>query len=117
LELSRSHDQLTPEQADKAKLKRNIVAETKETGSTEMRAEALNAGALNRTDVRALVKRSASTPLQNALLHLTAKDAMEVWPVATPEERAVILPSLRRKIRESKTLTPQEKRAFNAILP
>lgn len=88
----------THEQVEKSRLKHDIARRIGQGDTTALSA-AVQAGQLSRDDARAIVKESGQRPLQVQLTRLSAKEALQVWMKATPEERTNIRIPLLRKLR------------------
>lgn len=67
-------------------------------GDTTVLNQQLDAGKLNKREARDIYRRAQSTPLQNAIRNLTAEQGIQIWEVASKEERTQIKDSLDKKL-------------------
>jgi hypothetical protein len=79
----------THEQVEKSRLKHDLARKFA-AGDTDAIPTALQADQISKDDAKAILKESQQKPLQVQVARLDAKQALQVWMVATPEERASI---------------------------
>ena len=79
----------THEAVEKSRLKRDLARKFA-AGDTDAIPTALQADQISKDDAKAIFKESRQKPLQVQVARLDAKEALQVWMKATPEERASI---------------------------
>jgi hypothetical protein len=89
-----------PAEAETTSLKNGIVhaLRTNAPDANARLQKALEAGKIQWTDIRSLVKKAALTPLQASFQHLGAEHTVEVWKVATNDERQQLMQMYVRKL-------------------
>ena len=112
-ELMGGHQQ-TPEQAEKATIKKQAVKALHEGDKTPL-DEARKAGELKGRDVKD-IKLREKEPLLSMVKKLGAEDSMKVWEVAEADERKKIKATINLKIINSQTLDSKEKRRLREKL-
>lgn len=65
---------------------------------------------------RIMGKQSGYDELQRNLTHRSAEEAMKIWAIATPKERAEVRNELLTKIERSRTITPKQRDKFKEEL-
>lgn len=74
---------------------------------------AIHGGQLSQADIDNIREREKfPTQLQHAVARLDAHDAMRVWAEASDDEKRRLMGTMMSKIRASKTLTLDERRAY-----
>lgn len=110
----------TQEAAEHSKLVAELVRDMKEAdpGWTDnLGGIGLQGGKLTSRDFDTALKRLPLNPFQFQIKRLSAEDAMKVWDLANPQERAQILPYLTVKIwNDANKLTIDQKRHFQQVL-
>ena len=61
-------------------------------------------------EARNIIASPKQSSIQHGINHLGIEDAMKVWEAADESEKQQIRPILYKKIANSKTLTPQQKK-------
>lgn len=112
-ELMGSYQQ-TPEQAEKAQVKREAVKSLHEGDKTKLK-EAQASKTLNQRDA-ADVRQRAKDPLVFMVKKLGAEDSVKVWKLADEQERKTLKAIINQKIVNSTTLDPKEKRRLREEL-
>ena len=112
-----SPDSERVQQIQKAKL---LMREGKEDEANAILDGMEDAEQLTPAQRKNLIKGTEHSYLENAVTHLDAKEAMRVFRVAKPSERAVIADSVQRKI--EKAHLPEEDRdalqaEFDKLMP
>jgi hypothetical protein len=79
----------THEAVEKSRLKHDLARKFA-AGDTDAIPAAIQADQISKDDAKAILKESRQKPLQVQVARLDAKQALQVWMVATPEERASI---------------------------
>jgi hypothetical protein len=78
--------------------------------------EAVSQGEITQARSIALRKQLSMSPLQYAMTHLEAQEAMTVWDRADEKERTELRSMIAHKISISKTVTPEQKQAMRLRL-
>lgn len=78
--------------------------------------DAVSQGQITSPRSIALRKELSMSPLQYAMTHLEAEEAMTVWDRADAKERKELRPMIAQKISVSKTATPEQKQAMRLRL-
>jgi hypothetical protein len=110
-----THSALTPEQDVRYGLRKKILeaAKTSPGQAQAMTNIAVNRGTLTNLDVKALARKQGQPdPLLNALDRLDAKNALDVFRLATFREKRNIYGEVKNKIEKSGTLTPVMKSVY-----
>jgi hypothetical protein len=100
---------------DRSKLLREIVADIKSGRQPEARAkfqDGITRGLLNADSVQTMIERLKYSPLQFQAAHVDSETAMRGWRMATPAERAQLLPVVASKVGNSKSVPDETKRAW-----
>jgi hypothetical protein len=79
----------TREEVERTHLKHDLARKFA-AGDTDAIPSALQADQISKDDAKAILKESRQKPLQVQIGRLDAKEALQVWMKATPEERASI---------------------------
>ena len=79
----------THKEVEKTHLKHDLARKFA-AGDTDAIPAALQADQISKDDAKAILKESRQKPLQVQVSRLDAKEALQVWMKATPEERASI---------------------------
>jgi hypothetical protein len=108
---------LTREQFDRNKLIKDIVSDYRAGGDKRQGAltalrEGKAKGMLDARAERTMITRLGLTPMQYQIQHLGPEDAMRVWRVADPQERAQIKAQVVGRVQNSKTLERSKREAF-----
>lgn len=101
----------TQEEADKSALIRDIADRIRakdSSGRTDL-AKAVKDGSFTEADIENVKNHIRYHGLDRAVRSMEFMDSMEVWKVATPEERRHLGPLMFEKLRSSKALTRQQR--------
>ena len=99
------------EDAAKRELKNKLANEIHTNNGTitqEIR-DAAKTGGITSQQLKNLQNSKGYSPLQNGMEHLKTDEAMQIWDVATDEEKEAIRPLILKKIQNSKTMSSNEK--------
>jgi hypothetical protein len=105
----------TQQESDRSELKRSLTKKVAASGQAAAAPEiqqATRSGLLKPSDAKAIIQNAGKAPLQRTLKNLPAEDAMKVYRVATPEEKASIYATVYAKIHRSTNLGDEDKRRF-----
>ncbi len=110
----------TQEQADKARREREIAADIKshKVGAWRELTTEQKAGRFTEADVENTARRATSkdSHLDYTVKHLPIDEAIDVWRVASPEERKTMTEMLREKLWAAKAITEAQRKAYLAEL-
>jgi hypothetical protein len=107
----RSQGARTQEQAERGDLRRGIIRDMRLGRTAEAQAKlqtAISQGKLSQTDRAYIHKESRLNPLVAEFEGLRLDEALKVWDVARPEERELLLPILRKKGQNLKSIPPED---------
>lgn len=100
----------TREEAERSEMKKN-VSRALRTGDADRAAETLSGmaqkGLLKRSDLKDIKERAGLPPIVAGFKHLDAEDAVKVWAKANDDERALLLPLMKRKLEGLKDTYPE----------
>ncbi len=109
----------TQAEADRTKAKTDLVREMKagKPGAADRARAMVQAGTLDREDLKSMLKRSKESPLVAHIEHLDADDALRVWAVASEQERKDIRQQMIMKITRAQRMPQDQKnKARQAIM-
>jgi len=107
-ELATFGGQITKEQADRAKLKRELATSVRE-GNLEPLREAVRAGKLDKAQATVTYEKAKLPPIVFVTKrYLAAPDAMKVWELATDTEKKLLIPIVLEKLKNNKTMEREE---------
>jgi hypothetical protein len=95
----------TTDQAERAQVRRQL-AQGVTDGDPAGVGHALETGALSGRSIRATVRSASQSSLQRAFTAATLEHALRAYELATPEERATVLPLLAKKYHDGFKLLP-----------
>lgn len=99
----------TTEQANRAEEVRALEARLlNKTASLSDVSQAVREGKVGRTQAEDILKGLQAGPLVGRFTELTVPQALQVWSVATPDERQRLAPLLARKARSLANMSPEE---------
>ena len=75
-------------------------------------ADGITSGVLNAGSVQTMIERLKYSPLQFQAAHVDSETAMRGWRIATPAERAQLLPIVAGKVANSKSVPIGTKQAW-----
>jgi hypothetical protein len=113
-EFSRRHMDRGPFTREE-QLKRQTKADIRskyQRGETDALRAAIEKSGLQPEEVRNLIRRASKPALVTRFLPLTPSEAMQVWRIASAQERATLYPVLVRKLSASKTISIEDKREY-----
>jgi hypothetical protein len=107
----RSQGARTQEQAERSDLRRSIIRDMrmgKKEEAQEKLSTAIAQGQLSQSDRVYIHKESKLDPLTAEFGGLRIDEALKVWEEATPEEKKILRPLLRKKGQNLKSIPPDE---------
>ena len=113
----RSQGARTQEQAERSDLRRSIIRDMRLGRTAEAQAKlqaAISQGKLSQSDRAYIHKESRLNPLVAEFEGLRLDEALKVWDVATSEERKALLPILRKKGQNLRSIPPEDQPAIRA---
>lgn len=108
----------TKQQFDHSQLVKSLVRDMKNDpakGATNLQT-AIGAGQVKEADAQRMVSMLAMKPLQYQVHKFTVDNAMKVWDLATPEERAQIKGIIAAKLATAKDLDPETRARYLALV-
>jgi hypothetical protein len=106
-EARRSQGARTQERTDRSNLENQIIRNMRIGKNDEAQSqlqEAIKQGVLSKTDIQSIHRRSKLEPLVAEFQPLSLDQALTVWEKANPDERQALLPYLRKKGRNMKSI-------------
>ena len=102
---------MTKEEFDKIQLKRTLARGVADNGgATKELRDAVVSKQITPQEARNIIASPKQSSIQHGINHLGIDDAMKVWEAADDGEKEQIRPIIYKKIANSKTLTPQQKK-------
>lgn len=99
----------TKEQFETSQLMGQLRNDVRSKQGTERIREALQQGKISKIQARSIIQDSTLTPLQSAVKHLSVNEVMQVWQVATPDEKHQLKPFLSKKMQSVKNMSGEKR--------